>query len=174
MEIIADASDDANAAEADLEVLQAVIHTNRYVASNHGDLGMFATLFFGVLDIQTGRLAYINAGHDPLFLLHPQGGVQDQLDATGPAVGISANAMFTVRHATIRPGETLFSYTDGIPEATSDTGEFFGRQRLTKLLEESTKSAADLVTTIADAVSAHTGEAEQFDDITILAVRRNG
>jgi serine phosphatase RsbU (regulator of sigma subunit) len=174
MEIIADASDESNAAEADLEVLQAVIHTNRYVASNHGDLGMFATLFFGVLDIQTGRLAYINAGHDPLFLLHPKGGVQDQLDATGPAVGISANATFTVRHATIRPGETLFSYTDGIPEATSDTGEFFGRQRLTKLLEESTGSAADLVATIAGAVSAHTGEAEQFDDITILAVRRNG
>jgi serine phosphatase RsbU (regulator of sigma subunit) len=174
LEITVDASDESEAAGADLEVLQAVIHTNRYVASNHGDLGMFATLFFGVLDLQTGRLAYINAGHDPLFLLHPQGGVHDQLDATGPAVGVSTNATFTVRHATIRPGETLFSYTDGIPEATSDTGEFFGRQRLTKLLEKSTRSAVDLVATIAGAVSAHTGEAEQFDDITILAVRRNG
>jgi len=173
-EITADASDEPDAVDADLEVLQAVVHTNRYVASNHGDLGMFATLFFGVLDLQSGRLAYINAGHDPVFLLHPQGGVQEQFDASGPAVGVSANATFTVRHATIRPDETLFSYTDGIPEATSDTGEFFGRQRLTKLLEESSGSAADLVATIAGAVSAHTGEAEQFDDITILAVRRNG
>jgi serine phosphatase RsbU (regulator of sigma subunit) len=173
LEITADTTDKSDTAGADLEVLQAVIHTNRYVASNHGDLGMFATLFFGVLDLQSGRLAYINAGHDPLFLLHPQGGVQAQLDATGPAVGVSANATFTVRHTTIRPGQTLFSYTDGIPEAASDTGEFFGRRRLTKLLEESTKSAADLVTTIAGAVSAHTGEAEQFDDITMLVIRRN-
>jgi phosphoserine phosphatase RsbU/P len=173
LEIISDTPDSPADAHSDLEVLQAVVHTNRYVADNHGDLGMFATLFFGVLDLQSGRLAYINAGHDPLFLLYPEGGVHHQLDATGPAVGITAESTFTVRHTTILPGETLFSYTDGIPEATSDTGDFFGRQRLTDLLQKKPESAKALVTDIAGQVSAHTGEAEQFDDITMLVVRRD-
>lgn len=171
LEIISDTPD--NPADADLEVLQAVVHTNRYVVDNHGDLGMFATLFFGVLDLQSGRLAYINAGHDPVFLLYPEGGVRDQLVATGPAVGVSADSTFIVRHAGILPGETLVSYTDGIPEATSNTGDFFGRQRLTELLQGNPESAAALVAAIVAQVSAHTGEAEQFDDITMLVVRRD-
>jgi phosphoserine phosphatase RsbU/P len=173
LEIISDTPNNPTDASSDLEVLQAVVHTNRYVADNHGDLGMFATLFFGVLDLPSGRLAYINAGHDPLFLLHPEGGVHNQLDATGPAVGIKADSTYTVCHATILPGETLFSYTDGIPEATSNTGDFFGRQRLADLLQKKPESARALVETIAGQVSAHTGEAEQFDDITMLVVRRD-
>ena len=131
-------------------------------------------MFFGVLDLQSGRLAYINAGHDPLFLLYPEGGVHAQLDATGPAVGVTADSTFTVRHTTILPGETLFSYTDGIPEATSDAGDLFGRQRLTEILQGNPESAGALVAAIAGQVSVHTGEAEQFDDITMLVVRRDG
>lgn len=172
VEIVSDMADNP-IVDPNLEVLQAVVHTNRYVAKNHGDLGMFATLFFGVLDLQSGRLAYINAGHDPLFLLHPEGGVHDQLNATGPAVGVTADSTYTACHATILPGETLFSYTDGIPEATSATGDFFGRQRLTDLLQKKPESARALVDAIAGQVSDHTGEAEQFDDITMLVVRRD-
>jgi len=169
------APDPAGASEverSDLEALQAVVHTNRYVAHNHGDLGMFATLFFGVLDPESGHLSYINAGHDPVFLLRPSGGVRETLEATGPAVGVTGDAVFTVRRTTVRSGETLFSYTDGIPEATSQAGAFFGRERLMMLLESRLASAEGLVKAIAGEVSRHTGEAEQFDDITMLAVRR--
>lgn len=155
-----------------LEVLQAVVHTNRYVAGNHGDLGMFATMFFGVLDPANGNMAYINAGHDPLFMLRPGGGIAAQLHANGPAVGMDADATFTVQQVRLEPGAMLFSYTDGIPEATSDTGAFFGRARLGALLEKSTTSAAALVDAIAAAVADHTGASEQYDDITMLAVRR--
>jgi len=174
MEIVSDTVEDFSAERLDLEVLQAVVHTNRYVASNHGDLGMFATLFFGILDPASGRLSYVNAGHDPLFMLDPGGGGHTELVATGPAVGINVDAMFTVRHSTIRPGQILLSYTDGVPEAASDTGEFFGRKRLRGLLKAHSGSAADLVAAIAGQVAAHTGEAEQFDDITMLAFRRDG
>ena len=172
VEITANPMDTPAIVRSDLEVLQAVVHTNRYVARNHGDLGMFATQFFGVLEPASGGLAYINAGHEPILVLSPGGGVREQLDATGPAVGVIGEAGFTVRHTTIRPGEMLVSYTDGIPEASSREGDFFGRERLMALLESRWTSAADLVEAIAGAVSAHTGEAEQFDDITILAVRR--
>ena len=174
LEITPDGTDEPIVFGTDLEVLQAVVHTNRYVADNHGDLGMFATMFFGVLEPASGRLVYINAGHDPLFLLHSDGGVHGQLAATGPAVGIQPDSTFKVRHATIRPGQILFSYTDGIPEAASDSGEFFGRERLVGILENNSGAASTLVNAIVAKVSAHTGEAEQFDDITMLAVRRDG
>jgi sigma-B regulation protein RsbU (phosphoserine phosphatase) len=173
IEITSDPLDTPAVERSDLEVLQAVVHTNRYVARNHGDLGMFATQFFGVLEPASGGLAYINAGHDPIFVLSPDGGVREQLDATSPAVGISSDTVFAVRRTTIRPGEMLFSYTDGIPEATSREGAFFGRERLMALLEGRLATAAGLVKTIAEEVSAHTGEAEQFDDITMLVVRRD-
>jgi serine phosphatase RsbU (regulator of sigma subunit) len=174
IEIAPDPQDTVTVEQSDLEVLQAVVHTNRYVALNHGDLGMFATQFFGVLEPASGRLAYINAGHDPVFVLSSDGGVRERLDPTGPAVGISGDAAFTVHHTTIQSGETLFSYTDGIPEATSREGIFFGRERLMAHLEGRLTSAAGLVKAIAEAVAVHTGEAEQFDDITMLAVRRDG
>jgi sigma-B regulation protein RsbU (phosphoserine phosphatase) len=174
LEITSDPEDTPGVDRSDLEVLQAVVHTNRYVARNHGDLGMFATLFFGVLAPTSGHLAYINAGHDPIFVLQPEGGVRAHLDASGPAVGISGDSVFTVRHTAIASGETLLSYTDGIPEATSREGEFFGRERLMALLAGRVESAAGLVATIAGAVADHTGEAEQFDDITMLALRRSG
>jgi len=172
-EITTDPTGTAVVERSDLEVLQAVVHTNRYVALNHGDLGMFATQFFGVLEPASGRLAYISAGHDPVFILSPGGGVREQLDPSGPAVGISGDAVFKVRHTIIQPGETLFSYTDGIPEATSREGEFFGRERLMALLVNGWASAPELVEAIAQAVSNHTSEAEQFDDITMLAIRRD-
>jgi serine phosphatase RsbU (regulator of sigma subunit) len=69
-------------------VLKAVQLTNDYVASYHGDLGMFATVFFAVLYPVNGSLTYINAGHDPQYIITPSGGVKAQLDPTGPAVGI--------------------------------------------------------------------------------------
>lgn len=172
LEITSDPTNESAADRTELEVLQAVVHTNRYVAGNHGDLGMFATMFFGVLAPESGRLAYINAGHDPLFLLPPEGGIPEQLNTTGPAVGMDSDSSFTVRHTVIRPGAILFSYTDGITEATSGSGDFFGRGRLIGLLEAPSPSAAELVSNIADAVSEHTGAADQFDDITMLAIRR--
>lgn len=174
LEIASDPLPDAAVDRPALEVLQAVVHTNRYVAGNHGDLGMFATLFFGVLDVASGELAYINAGHDPLFLLPSEGDIAAQLEATGPAVGIDADSTFTARHILLEPGATLFGYTDGIPEATSDRGAFFGRERLAALLEKPTRSAAALVSAIARAVDDHTGSSEQYDDITMLAIRRKG
>ena len=156
----------------DREALQAVVHTNNCVARNHGDLGMFATLFFGVLDPQTGVLSYINAGHDPLIVLAAEGGTRQQLNPTGPAVGLTADASFRIARAQIKPGEILLGYTDGVPEATSHAGEMFGAERLIALFGKTFDTAAELTTLIAEKVQAHTGAAEQFDDITMLALRR--
>jgi serine phosphatase RsbU (regulator of sigma subunit) len=156
----------------DREALRAVIHTNNYVARNHGDLGMFATLFFGVLDPQTGQMSYINAGHDPLCLLAAEGGIRRRLEPTGPAVGLAVDAGFRRARVQIRPGEILLGYTDGVTEAISHAGEMFGAGRLTDLINGRFATAADLIARIAEQVQQHTGKAEQFDDITMLALRR--
>ncbi|MHC4244992.1 MAG: PP2C family protein-serine/threonine phosphatase, partial [Planctomycetota bacterium] len=155
-----------------LVALKAVQFTNKYIADNHGELAMFATLFFGVLDPSTGILTYINGGHEPLLIIASSGGVREQLQPTGPAVGIEPNLTFEVREIRLEPGEVLLGYTDGIIEARSKDDQFFTLKQLLSLLEGTVSSAEVLLKNIAAEVKSHTGDAEQFDDITSIAIRR--
>jgi sigma-B regulation protein RsbU (phosphoserine phosphatase) len=155
-----------------INALKAVRLTNNYIALNHGDLGMFATLFFGVLDPQTSLLTYINAGHDPLFILQGTGGVKDVLNATGPALGLLPNLKFRIHQTYLEVGDLLFGYTDGVTEARSLGGALFTEKRLLQLLETEVTSAQGVLDRVAECVLAHTGTASQFDDITMLAVQR--
>jgi serine phosphatase RsbU (regulator of sigma subunit) len=152
--------------------LDAVAFTNNYIVQNHGELGMFATLFFGVLEPETGMLTYINGGHEPLMVIHPEGGIKSYLKPTGPAVGIIPNSQFKMEQVQLEAGEILLGYTDGVPEARDRDSQFFTTARLLSVLEMKSGSAQTLLDTIANYTIAHTGEAEQFDDITLLAVRR--
>ncbi|WP_413160487.1 PP2C family protein-serine/threonine phosphatase [Capilliphycus salinus ALCB114379] len=155
-----------------LNALQAVCLANNYVAEYHGDLGMFATLFFGVLCPCTGLLTYINAGHEPLYILNSEAGIRESLTSTGPAVGMLPDLKFNLAQTYIKPGEILIGYTDGVPEARAVDGSFFTGEKLLSILQKNNNSAENLVQDISDSVQHHTGIAEQFDDITMLAVRR--
>jgi len=155
-----------------INALKAVRLANNYIALNHGELGMFATLFFGVLDPKTGLLTYINGGHDPLVIVGARGGVKELLHATGPAVGLLPNLKFRIRQTVLEKGEILLGYTDGVTEARTAAGEFFTEARLLSIVETAPVSAQALLTQIADRVLEHAGEASQFDDITLLAVKR--
>lgn len=157
---------------AHLNALQAISLTNNYVAEHHGDMGMFATVFFGVLCPDTGLLTYINGGHEPLLILNPEGGVREQLKSTGPAVGMLPDLTFKIAQTYIQPGEILLGYTDGVPEARASDGKFFTMERLLSMVETTAASATTLLDKITTTVIHHTGEADQFDDITLLAVRR--
>jgi serine phosphatase RsbU (regulator of sigma subunit) len=152
--------------------MNAVQLTNSYIAKNHEDLAMFATLFFGVLDPKTGDLTYINGGHDPLYIIKPVGGIKHYLGPTGPAVGIQSDAHFEIRKTRLEPDEVLFGYTDGVTEARNTDDEFFNEKRLVQMITTDFESAAELLKRIAEAIKAHTGKADQFDDITMLAIRR--
>lgn len=152
--------------------LKAVQLTNEYVAVNHGELVMFATLFFGFLDPDTGSLSYINAGHEPLVVLNSSGVVKTLLKPTGPAIGIDAHARFGFEHLVLEPGTLLLGYTDGVPDAINSEGEFYSAEKLFSLLEKPVNSAAALTNRIVEAVESHIGEAEQHDDITLMAICR--
>jgi serine phosphatase RsbU (regulator of sigma subunit) len=169
---IGSGSDGAPISSPQINALEAVQLTNNYIIQNHGDLAMFATLFFGVLDPSTGLLTYINGGHEPLLVIDASGGVKRNLNPTGPAVGIIPDTVFEIRQTHLQPGDTLLGYTDGMLEALAESGEFSARKRLFTMLEQSVPSATALLDQVVAKATGHMGENHQHDDITILAVRR--
>jgi sigma-B regulation protein RsbU (phosphoserine phosphatase) len=154
-----------------LNALTAVKLTNDYIAHEHSKEGMFATLFFGVINPFTGIMAYINGGHEPVVIT-ASCGIKQSLEPTGPAVGMLVDMKFEIRQVQIEPGDILIGYTDGVIEAQAPKGDFFTRKRLLSILEQTTSSASDLVARIKTSVSTHVNNAPPSDDITMLAVRR--
>lgn len=159
-----------SATPADL-LTRVASFTNDYIARLHGRTNMFATVFLGALDPESGHLDYVNAGHDPALVIAPDGGIQE-LRPTGPALGLLPDRLFTAGQTTLEPRHSFFAFTDGLVEARSPTGEVFGAQRLREALRANVASAGALVRGVLDAVQAFTGAAEPHDDITLLAASR--
>jgi phosphoserine phosphatase RsbU/P len=151
----------------------AVQLTNNYIADNHGEMNMFATLFFGLLDPSNGQLAYINAGHNPPFIMGSDGTLKLALKGTGPAVGMFPGANFRIDFAQIDRGDVLYLYTDGVTEARDVARGFFGEKRLHALLSKPADSAASLLDRVDNSLCDFMAGAVQFDDITMMAVRRS-
>lgn len=150
---------------------ESVTLTNNYVARTHGQTAMFSSLFFAMLDPETGEFDYINAGHEPPIIVK-SGKVKARLDPTGPAVGLMPDVRFDIRRARLERGDILFAFTDGVSEALNDAGEPFTKERLIALLPQETSSADGLLKSVTDALRDHTAGASQYDDITMLAVAR--
>jgi sigma-B regulation protein RsbU (phosphoserine phosphatase) len=151
-------------------LLRVIAAINDYLTGNHLRQGYFATLFFALLDPATGRLWYVNCGHNPPVLRSVGGGYR-LLSPTGPALGLIAGSVFTHGHVRMEHDDLLFAYTDGVPDARDGAGRFFTEQQMLALVAQAT-CAEDLLSRIDRAIRAHVGTAEQFDDITMLALRR--
>jgi sigma-B regulation protein RsbU (phosphoserine phosphatase) len=149
----------------------AIEQTNNYIAKNHGDTGMFSTVFFGILDPASGQLLYINGGHEKPVIIGA-GGIRERLEPTGLAVGMMPDSAYEIGTAQLQPGEFLVAYTDGVPEARDSNRKFFTEARLLRLLNEPRSSAAELLDEIVDNIRAHIADADQYDDVTLIAVRR--
>jgi sigma-B regulation protein RsbU (phosphoserine phosphatase) len=152
--------------------LLAVEMVNDYIAYNHGDMVMFFTLFFGVLDLATGNLSYISGGHETAFIMSASGEFKAELEPTGPLVGIDANSNFRIAQATLDPGDLILIYSDGVIDARDPAGKRFTLDRLRALLNRPRTSAAAVVEDLKSTLRGYISTADQFDDITILAVRR--
>jgi sigma-B regulation protein RsbU (phosphoserine phosphatase) len=160
--------------EADmLTAMSAVSRTNDYLTAEHADDGMFASLFFGVICTEDGRMAYVNAGHEPGLIVAPSG-LRAKLAVTGPAVGALPHARFVVKTAVLDPGDTLLLYSDGATDALSPGGDAFGRTRLESSVCRPAKSAAKLLRALKRELFDHAQDAPRYDDITLLALRRAG
>ena len=132
---------------------------------------MFASLFFALLDPTSGRLSYINGGHEPPVVFN-DGGIKGRLEPSAPVIGIVADIDISVMHTRLEPGDTLLAFTDGVTEALSADEQRFTEDRLLSMLGRS-QSAAELLERIVGALRTHASGAKQFDDITMMAVRRH-
>ena len=155
-----------------VNALRSVKLANDYVAKNHFSLCMFATMFFGILETSTGLLTYINAGHEDLFILN-NGEIKQRIKASSPAVGMMLESEFKIHQIYLNPGDILIAYTDGVKEGKNINGEQFKLEKLMPIFTESKNSATQLLRDIQEKLFDFIGEAPQFDDITMLAVRRH-
>ncbi|OUL22253.1 GAF domain-containing SpoIIE family protein phosphatase [Nostoc sp. 106C] len=162
---------DLNNHEEQIHALKAVGLINNYIAQQHAQMSMFATLFFGVLDPATGIIDYVNGGHEPLFVISPEG-VKATLKPTGPAVGMMPNMKFKVQQVQLEPGDILIGYTDGVTEARAPDNKLYTTERLLSLFQPPPASASQLLEWIKTNLFAYMDNAPQFDDITMLAVQR--
>ncbi len=153
-----------------LSIMNAVELTNNYIATHHSDSNMFATVFFGLLDPFSGKLLYINAGHESPLLIST-GTLKTRLDPTGPAVGMLPNMDFNLEQVTLNPGDALILYTDGVTDALNAKDEQFTEDKLIAAAILSSGSADARLKDMLSAVDVHTAGREQFDDITLLAVQ---
>ncbi len=150
----------------------AVVDTNEYITQHHLDLNMFATLFFGMLEPSTGTLLYINGGHCPPMIISPTGEIKARLEPSGPAVGMFPGAEFEIHDAQLDYGDIFLGFTDGVTDARNPSGKLFHEAGLISLIEPPLDSAKGLLDRIDNALYNHIADAIQFDDITMVAVRR--
>lgn len=141
--------------------------------------GMFVTAVYGVLDSQTGRFTYANAGHNPpLWVKYPLANPVpniERLTRTGMALGVELGCEMTEASLDLAPGDVLFFYTDGITESFSPTQEMFGEDRLYSVLKTLTPaSASEVLEAVDEAVVHFIADAPVSDDITLIVVRRDG
>jgi sigma-B regulation protein RsbU (phosphoserine phosphatase) len=139
------------------------------------DAGMFVTLFYGVLDLRTGELEYSSGGHNPPYVLLPNGAADLLPKIRGMALGVLEEAAYQVKQITLQAGAGLFLYTDGVTEAMDLTYNQFSEQRLqTTLQETSMRSPTAVVQQVVNAVKQFARGAVQSDDITVLALQYRG
>ena len=153
------------------ELKQAIRSTNDYIAETHGRANMFATLFIGILDPRSGTLTYINCGHEPP-IVRSNSSKPLFLRPTGPALGMFPAVEFQTEEMLLHKDDLLLAFTDGVTDAQNDADDLFSNQKVLDCLTEGPRSSEDLVEFIVQKVDEHVAAANQFDDITLMAVRR--
>lgn len=134
--------------------------------------GMFVTVFYGILDVQTGRFTYANAGHNPPVLTDGKGEAT-LLSADGIILGVMEDIDLEEREITIDHGAVLLMYTDGITDAIDENELEFGLDRLVEVVvQNANDSADDLIRKLDTAVTNHVNQQSQFDDFTLVSVKR--
>jgi len=132
---------------------------------------VYITLFLGLLDPPRRELQYVNAGHNPQFLLRAGGGIE-RLGSTGLPIGLLPGHGFEARTVAVDPGDLLFLYTDGAVEAPNEDGDFFDADRLQQaLVAASADDIDEILVSVERAVRAFRGQADPADDATMLALR---
>ncbi len=153
----------------------AILHdVNRQLCEgNEADL--FVTVWLGILEVSTGKVTASNAGHE-YPAIRRSGGKYELLKArNSPAVAAMEGMRFNEHEFTLNPGDNLYLYTDGVAEATNSDEELYGTDRMLEALDRTKNdSSEEILASMKSEVDAFTGDAPQFDDITMLCLRYFG
>lgn len=173
----------------DQERLQQVLNkVNSYMAENHGESSMFATIFLALHRPLEQQLVVVNGGHEATLLVAQGIGPIQQLKASGPVVGIFDGAHYSSYACDCPSGSWILMYSDGLPDACNHDGERFGHERsercfLNAIGSEETSgtptahgapTAQSVLQTIRSSVSSFCGDAAAFDDLTMMVVHCQG
>ena len=151
---------------------ECITYSNSLLAKESVNV-MFVTAFYGIYDIRTGEVKYANAGHNPPYLMKADGSVKVLPLSHDFVAGVIDDFQYTEETTLLEKGDTLLLFTDGVTEATSPTYEEYGEQRLEQRLSQLTQvGCQQIIDAIKADVKAFAGEAEQSDDITLLALKR--
>ncbi len=152
---------------------EAITVANDSLCSNN-TAQMFVTAWIGVLDLSSGALTFVCAGHNPPVLISD--GTPEFIKRRGGFVLAGMEGIpYREQTMTLKTGDRLFLYTDGVTEAENKAHELFGEQRLADCLKtDADKAPEEIVADVKAAINAHANGAEQFDDITMLCIRYLG
>ena len=188
--VIADVSGKGVPAALFMMVSQVLVKNQAYQCYSPGDVlarvnnvlceknvgDMFVSVWLGILDLETGVLTHANAGHENPAIRRADGAFELVRDHHGLVLAAMSGMAYREYELALNPGDVIYVYTDGVPEATDAANHLFGTERMLDALN-SVEAESDCQA-IVDAVSAHVdafvGDAEQFDDVTQLCVKYNG
>ena len=153
---------------------ECISYVNKVLA-RQGDGMMFLTLIYGILDTRNGQLDYCNAGHNPPYVFSPNGELRKLADGGGLIAGLFEAAKYNDGGFSLKAGEGLVFYTDGVTEAFGPAETMFDEARLERTLKAAAQAPVDeVVKSVLRDVRAFQGSASQSDDITVLGVRYLG
>ena len=158
-----------------------VYHTHKIInwvnkeMAKENDNAMFVTVFIGILNTKTGEFTYTNAGHNPTYIKRSNGEVDKLSDLHGVVVAAMEGIQYKESKVKINPGDIIFAYTDGIPEAHNKKGEMYTDQKLLDLLNDNEfSSPKKMIDQVVSSVHDFEDGFESFDDITALGLHYKG
>ncbi len=155
-------------AESGIAVNEILTKANEKLCENN-ESGMFVTAWMGILDISTGKLQFANAGHNPPLLKHADGSFEYLKMRAGFVLAGMEGVRYRAAELDLCPGDRIFLYTDGVPEATNSENKLYGENRLLEFMNlNSAVEATEFLPALKANIDEFVGEAPQFDDITML------
>lgn len=138
------------------------------------DAGMFVTAWMGFLDTETGKVTFVNAGHNPPVIRHANGEAEYIRCRAGFILAGMEETKYKKQEMQLEPGDMLYLYTDGVTEATDSSEQLYGEERLLSAMKDPAENVKELCGRIRKDVDGFVGEAPQFDDITMLCIQYKG
>ena len=156
-------------------IADVVTESNDALCEGNG-ANMFVTAWVGEIDLMSGRITYVNAGHNPPIVMRADGTASYLRTRPGLVLGAMPGIKYRSQEIDFAPGDTIYLYTDGITEQPDDNGELLGEERLLAAISKmgAGRDLAKLLQSVLAHVSAHAAGADQADDCTQLVIRYSG